>query len=347
VIEEPPSWRRLAAPLVVFAACFGVTLGVVNAISPPAQFIRHKFDYLDETRDTYDVLFFGASNVYRGVIPKLFDATARSAGLDVTSYNVAMASMRSHEADYVLHRVLAARPAKLRWVIVEFADWVPFAHPANRLTEREIQWHDARTTQIVLRSTLLSNAPDERRKEWAKAHALHFGANLLQLGRAAHGVRAALSPPEPRPAWIDEGGGFRTYDEVEATTGITGRHRRKFRKDEAGYLKLVGRLEDRSGGIERLDHYNLRALEQQIETIRAAGATPIYLVPPNPMYPVPEAHLLHERGVLPHLIALDDPHRYPELFLPENRFDKFHVNEAGAREMTRAIARRFVEIALD
>lgn len=328
--------------MFLFGAALVVTLSLVAHFSGPARFIEDKLVYLEEAVDDYDLLFFGSSYTFRGVIPALFDEAAAEAGVPVRSYNAAMAAMRSHEADYLLRRVLAGHPKRLRWVVIELGHWSPIIYPDNRFTERAIQWHDPLESWLVLRSSWLEDAPQPTRFDYLVTHALHLGAHVLQLGRAAESVRAAFKPDEPTPEWVRDGG-FRGYSEDEYRSGFTAGLRSRFLAGQSEYLQDVERLAEANAAPTTLAHFNRMALAQQVEQIRAAGAEPIYLLPPTPV-PIPEARLLAAQGLVPNLVVLNDARLYPDLFLLEHRFDYKHVNREGAELFTWHLARQFVEI---
>jgi hypothetical protein len=43
--------------------------------------------------------------------------------------------------------------------------------------------------------------------------------------------------------------------------------------------------------------------------------------------------------------SFSDPQRYPALFAAENRVDYLHLNTAGAKQFTLALAERFLEMS--
>ena len=80
--------------------------------------------------------------------------------------------------------------------------------------------------------------------------------------------------------------------------------------------------------------------------IEALGATPIFVTQPalNLQEDLVKAH---RQGLVEHLLRYDDPDeaRTAPLFEIENRWDKFHLAESGARIFTEMLARDFAELA--
>ena len=77
-------------------------------------------------KDRYDLVFVGSSLVYRSIDPRIIDEELARAGFRVRSYNLGLPGMRPHEANALLRQVLATKPARLRWAVVEVADAVAF-----------------------------------------------------------------------------------------------------------------------------------------------------------------------------------------------------------------------------
>ena len=78
-------------------------------------------------------------------------------------------------------------------------------------------------------------------------------------------------------------------------------------------------------------------LERMLAMIREAGAEPVLFITP----PTSPAKLVPRRPMKVPLLDFTDVHRWPELFVHENRLDTGHVNAAGARVFTRMIFEEF------
>ena len=76
--------------------------------------------------------------------------------------------------------------------------------------------------------------------------------------------------------------------------------------------------------------------------IEATGAEPIFILAPV-LHSRGEARKAHRRGILPALLAFDDPSLYPQLYEVGNRFDMTHLNRRGALIYSELLAQRFVE----
>jgi hypothetical protein len=84
------------------------------------------------------------------------------------------------------------------------------------------------------------------------------------------------------------------------------------------------------------------AVEAMRQAVLRAGATPIFLVPPmtteRHYYPPPEM------AAKMTIWDFSDMGRYATLYLPEHRLDEVHLNTAGGKQFTQALAKRFEEL---
>jgi len=206
--------RRLAL-IVLAAASFGLTAGLVSRAAPRPEMgvLSAKLDHFARHGGRYDVVFFGSSRVYRGVVPERFDAEMAARGFPLRSFNLGVNGMGPHEAGALIRRVLAKRPARLRWVVLELGSWDAGLPAENRFKGRALFWHDPAETRSVLRSTLLLDTPAATRAGLLWTHLLHLAARQTGAGRGPDLARALLRSARQahdaivrrRPSRIDSG----------------------------------------------------------------------------------------------------------------------------------------------
>jgi hypothetical protein len=85
------------------------------------------------------------------------------------------------------------------------------------------------------------------------------------------------------------------------------------------------------------------AMEAMLKAVRATGATPIFFIPPM----TSDRHYFPPPEMAKDMIIWNfcDLQRYPGLFAEESRLDYIHLNSAGARHFSRALAEKFLELA--
>lgn len=285
----------------------------------------------------------------------------------MTSFNFGFRGMLAHETNAMIETIVEQKPERLKWAFIELRHWGPDLADENRYTARSIFWHNPQETFSVLKSVRLKPFPFARgvnakgitkvlktflwemkkRAFVAKlsgTHLFHLGAKYANVG-LIHSLFAAseLSFSEGQ-ALIDHQG-FVSLDTAILLDPSYGDRREQFQENLEGYRRSVDSLRktnkgDRTYGIPK--NYNLDALRRQIQRLRFAGVTPVFVIPPLQK---PAFFLLdlakEEDGTI--LFNFNDPDAYPDLYEIENRFDADHLNQEGAEKFSGALADRFAE----
>lgn len=344
-----PSARR-AACLALGVACFAfVAVGIRRALPlPRTELLRSKIRYLEQNLDRFDVLFVGSSHLFRDVVPAVFDREMAALGHPVRSFNFGLGGMGPFEADYYLRRLLARRPASLRYVFVEAEEWDPEIYRRNRTSRRVVAWHDLPATLAAIRVSLASRRSVPQRLGLAQLHARLFFMRSTNLGEGPalleHFRAADVRRRERDRALLEAERGFVALGEIGVAGEVTP-GRREFLQSIDRYLENREALARRRREGRRLvpAHPADRVLlRDQVAAIRAAGAEAVYLAPVI-LRPLDEYRELLERGVIPMLLAFDDPVDHPDLFAVDVHYDANHLNREGAEAFSRRLARRFVE----
>lgn len=336
-----PSPRWLRALQAAIGAIAGVALVAfaMSRLAPYSQpdHVQQKLAYYSAHADEFDALFFGSSNVQRGVSPEVFDRALAGRGTRIRSFNFSAVGMGGHESNALIRRVLGTHPERLQWVFVELSHWNPLLLAENRFKARIIHWHDLPETRSALRSTL-SRVPWPDAGELVLSHLLHFAANALSVSRGPAALAAGGWEPDPR---LGSRRGFEPFTAAEYERGRTFEARERFLESPAQFRVDVAKLPVANEMPAAREVYNRRALEDQIAMIERAGAQPVFLIPPT-IHPSPELHALIRAGdVEAPVFAFDDPVAYPALYDPDVRFDRVHLNTVGAALFTEALADRF------
>ncbi|HLE83237.1 MAG TPA: hypothetical protein VJG13_02770 [Thermoanaerobaculia bacterium] len=348
------SLLRRAVLAALTAASFAVTAALLVQVAPYPEMggLDDKLRFFAARRDDYDVLFFGSSRVLRGVVPEVFDAEMAERGVPVRSFNFGIDGMGGHETAALVRRVLALRPRRLRWVVVELDGWSAELRPENRFKRRVVFWHDPAETLSALETVARSEPSRSRRLELSAAHLLHMAARGTGAGRGRdlvwrlreRIVREGRAAAGGTAAELARSGGFEPFSQSAYGTPTSHPFRRRFLELLPAYRLAVARLPGANRAEEGLGAYNVRAVARQVAAIRRAGAEPVHLITPTAR-PTPELYRLAEAGAVPCLLAFNDPVTYPGLFVEDHRFDAEHLTTEGARRFSRRLAERFVRAA--
>ncbi len=293
-----------------------------------AHFVAHA--------DEYDAVFIGSSRVYRGFVPKVFDAVLRERGVPMRSFNFAMEAVWPPESLYRVREFLRLR-SRVRWVFIELLPVNPRLTPENARTLRSIYWHDWRHTVLAWREIASQDAfTAGEKRAWFALHAELFFRRLARISGAATALEPWLRPESLKAArkefafntpWIDAEGFV-----PEPATPMAPETAAAFRQQAAGYARdltpvpLPGHL-----------HAELRDL---VAAVRAAGAVPIFVITPSTTRAENFADL-RAQGIDADLISFKDASKFPALYDPDLHFDGPHLNERGANEFSRLLAQEF------
>ncbi len=290
-----------------------------------------KFRHFAAQRDQFDVLFVGSSQFFHQIIPGQFDREVGAAtGRAVRSFNFGVPGMWSPESFHLLRKVLALRPAHLRWVVVELMDIDTRASEATGATQRLALWHDWRHTAMVLARIVEQPGSWRDKSGIVGAHVALWARRFVNHGQGSEWIVGKMRKNNygklKKNDWVDERGYF-----PGKANSIKGEAR-------AAYLRQLERMKS-AGPPPPMGPALSRAVGEIGAAIRAAGATPIFVscptVDPRMRFDAPAGE--------PEIWRLNDPARFPELFDPEVRYDDIHLTPAGGALFTRLLAERFAE----
>jgi hypothetical protein len=298
---------------------------------PEVQGIHPKWRYFSQHKDRYDTLFVGSSRFYHQIRPRRFDAAvARAGGQGISSFNFGYDALWPPESYYLLRRVLALRPARLRWVVIDLMAIDSRLEARNEATQRTAYWHDLRHTALALRDVREKKIPAAEKRRLGAAHVMIAARTLANLGRGAELLARRLIPPRVKKplAW-------------EAHEGWQGGPRQSMTPEEAAHLARAVEYIKKTGLPPRpIEPVWRDALAALIAEVRAVGAEPIFVIAPN----LEPRENYSEIPAQAAVIRLNDPRRHPELFDPAHHYDGWHLNDQGAEIFTDLLAAEFVAL---
>ncbi len=288
----------------------------------------------------FTAIFIGNSHVYRHVDPAAFDAVVAERLPEFRSYNLGAKGMSLFEAHYLLRRLFASSPDRLRWVFVDLTLRLD-SHPDNFESQRVINWHVPSEALMAVSWVLGRQTPIGEKLDSLARHARATLRRMSNQGRLTTLVSRSLSHRTGLPS----------ADRLEAASRghlPVDRFDTPHKSERRG--KLVAADEDREERLDALppsdglppeaiadDQRLLRAI---VELVVANGARPVFYVSPTIYWPrlVPDDGECNGYPVL----AFNDPARYPQLYDAKVRFDPDHLNKKGAETFTRLLAERFL-----
>jgi hypothetical protein len=335
------TWKKFPFHLLFLALCsFLLVSATVKYFTPlPSDHgVRDKFVYFAEHKDEYDLLLFGSSRVYRSFVPPVIEEELRKQGMEMRIFNFGYPAMGPFEADHMMRKALALKPARLKWIVMELQPWEPVIVKTQAFTQRAVQWHSLQQLHNALESVVRDQRPLGRRLSMAAEHLLHWAWKQTSYGCARDILDAWWSELE-EPARLARWQGYCALED-DHNPAIRGR-RKTFLMRQEGFEMSVKKFYLAQAQQEPtrapLSLFNLGALERQQKAIRAAGAEPIYIIPPS-KEELPQARELQRRGLIPVLMAYNRILKYPFFFKAENCFDHKHLNRETAERLSRIFA---------
>ena len=324
-----------AAVFLIAMLCAARFLERVLPPAPVPQF-SEKLAHFAAHKDEYDTLFIGSSRTFRQILPSIFDPLLIAGGQSARSFNFGLDGMFSPEDAYVAEKIFALRPQRLRRVFIEVSFFnTDFAAQAPE-TRRALYWHDLHRTALLCRYILPFGKSSKIRdpERWAKAwqHVRLFLVRTLNLGEGTRLADPWRGVPPLGPQWT-LGSAHDGAVPYAAETEYAGENREGFDRDMEALLAAKGK-------IGKFPPAPLQSLCDMIARVRALGAAPVLFIAPVAMTRVNSPAGQVDVPIL----DFTDPHRWPVLFDPANRYDRGHLNSPGSRIFTRLFAEQVLAL---
>lgn len=319
---------------MIAAATAAILLLILYHFRGEPDFNNSRLAYLRDHGEEFNVLFAGSSISMRNVDPARFDSTLAQYGFASRSFNLGMGGADMHQINWAVRVALGTGLPNLKYVFIDLRPFEVDVPEQYRLTPPAIRWHDLHETRSALQTGDVADASPHLKREARRRHHQHFLYKYVPVGMlikpVVQGEEAEFEPSRQ---------GYEPYDPESEKVR---RKRQEFMEELPAYQAAVGRKRRHEYGSYDLEHYNQGALQEQIELIRAAGATPIYWIPASADdYDFAEA--LRRADLLPLVLKFDDAELYPHLFEPALRMDRFHLNNEGTQIFTPLLAERFMD----
>lgn len=308
---------------------------------------RLKVEWYETIQAEVDVIFLGSSHVFRQFDPQLFDAQRKEEGTPYRSVNMAALGMDVHEEAYMLGRILKQKAEPLRWVIVEALPLELDMQNENDFGLRRIEWHDTPTTWRLVRAIWQSDLPNAEKRSLLQRHVEHWWRRTLSLARGMDGVAAfGLKPLEYYADQSSLGAQRNGYVPLEVATADQKSlgMRQEFRRSPQKLLRAAEELPLVDDGGQPSS--GQLAMVREMEALaKQHGVGLVWWIHPN-LKRYSGWRQMKANGDIQHLIAYDDPERYPELYRVLAHFDLYHLNRQASERMTMNFAFDFVESVL-
>jgi hypothetical protein len=343
-----PSVLRPILLAACAAAAFTVVAAAASRLVPMPDALGHwsKWEFYRTHKEEFDAVWIGTSHVLRDVDNPSIERRLAERGIELEMFNFGIAGAGTYEQDYLLHRILALRSKRLKYVFLEGGPIAMGTHPRHIFrspednnTLRSVMWHTPRQTSKVLAQVALLPVSARKKLESAFEHLRLLGRHLVNYGLGPEIKRGFEGVDLDRP-WLVEQRGFESCD---------GQHSAEFaataeRLGPQAVLSLepadeLARHADLSG-------LNVEFYEQQYAAAEPLEVTIVHLQIPGSLEST-EHPVLHREGVISRLWNFNLPEEYPELFCVGHRWDEEHLNAEGVRLFTDHLVEKIAELVAE
>ena len=329
---------RIFAAVAVALFFFVATSAIFHAVLPPMipKGVAAKLKFFTEHKDEFDTVVVGTSRLYYSVSPQIFDAMTKENGLATHTFNFGIDGMHPPENFFVLEQILKTKPRNLKWVVVELGD-IQTKWDNVLGTQRAVYWHDWARTKLTLEKGLdprgTANWLIKTTRLWLARR--DFISNLTLFGKqfANVGRVADFLPDAERDRYADaaselgpNGDGYRRAgDPMSAERAVS--FQQRLAKEISG------------AAPKYLDPATDRGYRSAAAEIRAAGATPVFVVTPV----IFQARSRFRESPPAPILVFNDARKYPQFYDAKIRIDDGHMTQAASEEFCRALAAEFVQ----
>ena len=344
--EDRGRGRIFVAAIVAVLAAAVTAHGVrsVTASSgaiPEIANFADKFEFWRSHAGEFDVLLFGTSSVFRGIDPTVFDAETARRGTSTRTFNASMPGLKFADQQTFLERYVEASAPTLGWVIVEPNTRVFLAYE-NVAKERVVMVHDPQNTWALLRLTWSLPGGLRKKITYSANHVLAASYWLLNSGSLARLLFDDTSVT--RASDLARTAGFESIedaypDQIEYRRSAFSLIVRKMADGQIG--SDFSAVSDERLPAVAVDRF--REMGSDVERRAKLG----WLIMPY----FERSRKFRFRntfadGMLPGvLFDFENPAEDPRGLNPSLFSDRTHVNAAGARHISRVLARAFAAAA--
>ena len=334
------SASRLRLPILLFALSFviasaGISL-TLRAMEPDPELLvlSPKLRHFQDNRETYNTVFLGTSRTFYHIVPDEVESAAEAAGCSgMRVYNFGVFGLNGAEQDWLINEILTTDGSNLNTLIIE--DPLPAERQFSDVTSTRARYFHQPALYGSYASDILS-FPESTPKHAFRLGVFGYGVlhDLSGVGRAAEAVFPDAIQYEP-DVFDFSRHGFEALGSVR-TKEIDAR-RADFEAQPDRFLALI---EAFAAGPESDPSARAAYHAKRLARIERTGVRAGLFISPD----VGELRrtpwvgtALSETYADAMVLNYNRPDQYANLFTRALWFDFSHLNETGAKLLSRSI----------
>ncbi len=339
---------RMTTPLRLaglFIGCFLIATYAIGIggrlLLPPPDVgeLTGKIRSFERDAPDADTIAIGSSRMLHSFDPALFDRTAQESGCPMRSYNLGISGLNLIEMRYVLRRLKADHPARLRRVLFDPPNDIHIQF-TNLKSERVWVSTDPREAPLAI-ADILSH-PDPRKYSSLLRYLVAFAYHNSSLGLVSRYLQPA---PELEPEEVEDARGYAPLDPGGTPTV----ERAVLLREQDRFSRLAHDLRDEATELTPFAPIDAGQEQRRVAVmlnmtvfVHDLGYDPVLLSLPDTYgESITDARRLEaalERAVP--VVNLMDKEDAAIIYDPASWYDWGHVNDATARYVSSAAGRR-------
>ncbi len=327
-----------AIGVAAFVVCASAISFFYRQVSEPPyiEVLSEKFEDLAASGDQYDLIFLGTSETFRHVNPAVVDEELAACGLDIRTLNFGVPALQEPEFRYMVERLLAERPERLRYVVVQDPLRAE-GQLSNMLSDRGRYFRGWDRLDDTVRDAVCYTGTTAGKARRVVNNAQAVMQEQLGVGRLAQLSFPATGQSESVLRYDERYRDHAGYWPVDEDPNVAWRNEETPMTDE-----ILARAASGEGWAPDDGAAMCRAgqIMDSVDGLRAAGLEVGYYVSPAPNdVPHDLAVTAAVREAAPDMPVFSyvDPVEHPEFLAPGLWFDFGHMRGEGADMLSRKL----------
>jgi hypothetical protein len=328
---------------IIFILLLVIILVIKKLITPyylGNRTYKDKLEYFNNNynNEKYNTVFFGSSRIYRHINSALFDSLLNKT--DVKTFNFATAGTFNPESYYLYDNFINNLDGKeMDYAFLELQSLFNFSK-TNSQTTKGSYWNNLHYLNYSINYILASKDNNLRKNEFISNYSRSFIYSFLDFKILLN----YLSLNSKKRIGLN--GFYPLEKEMIETKGKNSLETRwvNFHSNPA-VLKTRIEAAQKTKNLNSdnsINKYYLNYLNSLINKSKQKGVNLVFILPPRLsegeyLELIPIVNLIPRQ----HVIKLNDPEKYKELYIEEYSFDIGHLNSEGANIFTNYLVHEF------
>ena len=313
------------------------------------EYLHSRMDHIERKGKPYDIMALGSSRVMCHMNPALMDSLLSEKGLNLKSFNNGLAGTFAPATYRFAEQILERKDLRPQYLLLEL-DWLMQPSPPDMHTTDYKYWYQWEDYQFGLAASWVQ--PDMRRRDKLMAmygYSMSFLEKSWNIGLLKSAYEVYQHGPKTELLGLAGNGFINLEDAVRFAPNPDIRRgmaalREQYLADTTVMSSAGERaqrnFEEAAHSTHSINPVHKVRIDALTQLAASKGVHLIWLLSPR-VY-APDLLALFRTIDPRHRIELSDPRRFPEFYQSKYSFDDMHLNRAGAKLYTEALAKALI-----